>query len=718
MHGVLVRAAGLALLTFAVPTVYATTLPPGFTEEVVAAGLSQTIAMAFSPDGRLFVCEKSGHIRVIVDDTLLAEPFLTLDVETAGSNGSNGILGVAFDPQFATNRYFYVHYTARASGETPARNRVSRFTADGDTADPATEVVILEIHDVSVSGHYGGDMHFGPDGKLYVAVGQYDSPSSAQLLTDLKGKILRVNANPADLIPTDNPFYGQATGNNRAIWALGLRNPFTFAFDPQTGKLFVNDVGETSFEEIDEGVRGANYGWPESEGPTSDPDFRGPFHYYGRDQGCALTAGVFYNPAARQFPAEYAGRYFFADWCEGWIRTVDPASPASVAPFAAGTSFPMDLEVGPDGGLYYIEWHGSSVLKIEYSAGPAPTVYEAENATLFGAAVRREHGGYTGSGYADYTNVSGDYVQWTVTAAASGSHALDFRYALTGANRPLELRVNGVVVGTVPFLNTGGWSTWRVSSLMVTLNAGANAVRLTAVGSSGPNVDSLAVSAPAAPAPPAAPSGLSATAASSTGINLSWTDNSSDETGFRIERSPDGVAFSEVATVGAGVTSYANTGLAPQTTYSYRVRAYNGNGSSGYSNVAGATTPGGSAPTVYEAESAALFGAAVRRDNGGYTGSGYADYVNASGDYVQWTVTASASGTRMLEFRYALSGANRPLELRVNGVAVGTVPFLNTGGWTTWRVSGVAVPLNAGANTVRLTAVGSSGPNVDSLTVR
>src|SRR5205085_6591808 len=120
-----------------------------------------------------------------------------------------------------------------------------------------------------------------------------------------------------------------AVGVNRAIWALGLRNPFTFSVEPGTGRIFINDVGEAAWEEIDEGVAGANYGWSATEGPTSDPRFRGPIfayqHGYGPTVGCAITGGTFYNPQALQFPAQYQGHYFFADFCSGWIRDYNPA---------------------------------------------------------------------------------------------------------------------------------------------------------------------------------------------------------------------------------------------------------------------------------------------------------------------------------------------------------------------------------------------------------
>ena len=303
--------------------------PTGFAETQVASGLSSPTAMAFAPDGRLFVCQQGGQLRVIKNGTLLAAPFLTV---TVSSSGERGLLGVAFDPDFASNHFVYVYYTAT----TPAvHNRVSRFTANGDVAVPGSETILLELNNLSsATNHNGGAMHFGPDGKLYIAVGENANSANAQTLGNLLGKILRINRDGS--IPADNPFFNQATGVNRAIWALGLRNPFTFAFQPGTGRMFINDVGEGTWEEINDGMAGANYGWPSTEGPTTNPAHRGPIFYYGHGSGgttgCAITGGAFYNPATLQFPPQYEGQYFFADFCSGWIRRLDPATPPRASP--------------------------------------------------------------------------------------------------------------------------------------------------------------------------------------------------------------------------------------------------------------------------------------------------------------------------------------------------------------------------------------------------
>ncbi|PYM03200.1 MAG: hypothetical protein DMF19_00325 [Verrucomicrobia bacterium] len=322
--------------------------------------------MAFAPDGRLFVCQQGGQLRVIKNGLLLSTPFVSLTVD---SSGERGLLGIAFDPNFATNHYLYVYYTVATS---PIHNRVTRFTATGDAAAPGSEVVILELNNLSsATNHNGGAIHFGPDGKLYIAVGENANGANSQTLSNLLGKMLRINADGT--IPTDNPFFNTATGNNRAIWALGLRNPFTFAFQPGTGRMFINDVGESTYEEINDGIAGSNYGWPITEGPTSNPAFRGPIYFYGHGTsnttGCAIVGGTFYNPPVPQFPSSYTGKYFFADLCNGWIRVFDPATGTATA-FATGISGPVDLHVGPDGALYYLAL-GSGGQVFRVSALPA-----------------------------------------------------------------------------------------------------------------------------------------------------------------------------------------------------------------------------------------------------------------------------------------------------------------------------------------------------------
>jgi glucose/arabinose dehydrogenase len=347
----------------------AATLPPNFARSQVVGGLASPTAMEFAPDGRLFVAEQRGTLRVVKPGGNLAT-FLDISGRV-DSEGERGLLGVAFDPSFTNNHYVYLYYTLRATGTTPAHNRVIRVTARGDKAVAGSEKLILRLNNLSsATNHNGGAIHFAKDGKLYVAVGDNAKGENAQSLRSMKGKILRINKDGT--IPRYNPFYKKTSGRNRAIWALGLRNPFSFAIQPHTGKVFINDVGEQRWEEINRGGAGANYGWPRYEGSESNSTYRNPIFAYRHGStkvtGCAITGGDFYNPPTRQFPSGYVGDYFFADFCSGWIRRLDGAT-GDITGFATGLNMPVDLKVSKGGGLYYLNRGGGkgSVGRIRFT---------------------------------------------------------------------------------------------------------------------------------------------------------------------------------------------------------------------------------------------------------------------------------------------------------------------------------------------------------------
>ncbi len=336
------------------------TLPAGFQETMVAGGLTNPTAMELAPDGRLFIAEQGGTLRVVKNGALLPTPFVSLSVS---SQGERGLLGVAFDPNFTTNHFVYVYYTVSTS---PIHNRISRFTANGDVAAPGSEFVLMDLDNLNATNHNGGGIHFGPDGKLYVGVGENAFGPNAQTLSNHLGKMLRINSDGS--IPTDNPFYNQATGANRAIWALGLRNPYTFAFQPGTGRLFINDVGNNTWEEIDDGKVGGNYGWPQHEGVANppDPNTIDPFFTYVHDGTvCAIVGAAFYDPATPRFPADYVGDYFFGDLCGGWIKRIDPTTKA-VTDFAGGINGPVDIKVAPDGSLYYLAHNSGQAFRVQF----------------------------------------------------------------------------------------------------------------------------------------------------------------------------------------------------------------------------------------------------------------------------------------------------------------------------------------------------------------
>jgi glucose/arabinose dehydrogenase len=348
--------------------VQAATVPTGFIDSMVANGLSGPTAMAIAPDGRVFITQQGGQLRVVKAGSLLSTPFLAVPVD---SSGERGLLGVAFDPNFASNGFVYVYYTATTPN---IHNRVSRFTASGDVALAGSETILLELDPLSsATNHNGGALHFGLDGKLYVAVGDNANGTNAQSLGTLNGKMLRINSDGT--IPSDNPFFGTAIGKYGAIWALGLRNPFTFAIQPNSSRMFINDVGQDTWEEINDGSPAANYGWPETEGPTQDPRFVSPLYAYNQaNGGCAIVGGAFYNPGVEQFPGSYVGTYFFADLCSGWIRNLNPSSPATAANFASGVPNPVDLAVDLDGSLYYLARGNGSLNRVRFATVQTPPI--------------------------------------------------------------------------------------------------------------------------------------------------------------------------------------------------------------------------------------------------------------------------------------------------------------------------------------------------------
>lgn len=362
-------------------------LPSGFTETTIAPSLSYPTDMEFAPDGRIFVTNLGGYVHIIKNGVKLGTPFLHVDVSGGGERGLESVL---LDPGFASNGYVYIYYTAPSP---TVHNRISRFQADPANPDVVlanSETVLLDLDDLSSSQlHNGGSMAFGPDGKLYVTTGENANSANAQSLTTLLGKVLRLNKDGT--IPTDNPFYNTTTGRNRAIWALGFRNPFKLHFQPGTGRMFIHDVGSYLYEEINQGIAGGNYGWPTCEGACSpaNPNFTDPFFYYAHGssdtQGCSVTGGTFYNPGASQFPSSYVGKYFFTDYCNGWIRVLDPAT-GTATNFGSGLLWPVELETGPDGSLYYLslgdenQAGGTGALyRISFTGTQAPQIGQQPN---------------------------------------------------------------------------------------------------------------------------------------------------------------------------------------------------------------------------------------------------------------------------------------------------------------------------------------------------
>ncbi len=350
---------------------HAATLPPGFEESRVAAGLNP-VSMTFTPDGRLLLCEKQGLLRVVSSGKLLTTPALDLTASIDDWN-ERGLLSVCLDPDFTRNGWIYLYHTHHRNPEDTSHqssnNRVSRFTMTGNVADPASETVILEIDNLSKTGwHNGGGLAFGNDGSLYIGTGENADGANAQNPANRLGKLLRLNQDGS--IPDDNPSSQKFKGDTRAIVALGLRNPFSIAVRRDTGLLYLNSVG-ANYEQIQRYDTATppnlvNYGWPDIDGPPGNhktpPAYRAPEYAYdhGVGKGLALCGGDFYQPTSPgtdAFPATFNGKYFFGDY-GGWIAFIDPAAPTTRHDFAAGIDRAIDVKIAPDGALWYIERGG------------------------------------------------------------------------------------------------------------------------------------------------------------------------------------------------------------------------------------------------------------------------------------------------------------------------------------------------------------------------
>ncbi|MFZ2522370.1 MAG: Ig-like domain-containing protein [Minisyncoccia bacterium] len=393
------------------PILASAALPAGFEFQTVAGGFDLPTSMAFSSDGRIFVAEKGGAVKVVKNGTLLSTPVIILsDINTYGDRG---LIGLTLDPDFATNGYMYLLYTYE---NTPGFNiagpktaRLVRVTVIGDTSDESTKIVLLGSVGGNIStpscedypitadcipsdslSHSAGGLRFGPDGKLYATLGDgasFDFPDpkslKAQNADSLAGKVIRINTDGT--APTDNPFYnGINTANRSKVFALGLRNAFRFNFRPGNDALFLGDVGWNTWEEINRVVSGGNYGWPCREGAGITPGGLGctptstttdPVYAYAHDVNGAgsVTAGTF--PTGTAYPASFDNTYFFGDYAQNWIKTMTLDSNnqmtglQSFATGIDGTNGPVDFVTGPEGNIYFLSIYTGELNRINYTLG-------------------------------------------------------------------------------------------------------------------------------------------------------------------------------------------------------------------------------------------------------------------------------------------------------------------------------------------------------------
>ena len=371
----------IAVWDFTLENDYVVQTDPAFQKELVLSGLKEPISMAFLPDNKMLFLQKDGVINIYdpQDEQSVPTPYLNLSENLKGGFEA-GLLDITLDPNFGTegNNFIYVYYSHQSG---PAY-RISRFEHNGNTADADSELVIFEKPDGVLGHHDGGGLDFGTDGRLYLSVGDHrpfnvrPSEFDFSVVSDLStsnGKIYRIN--PDGSAPVDNPFVDNdpsTDSNQDFVWAYGIRNAFRSRWDIPSNRYFIGDVGgnvqSTAFEEINLGQAGANYGWPEYEGFSGDPNTVEPIFAYAHTgstpNGGSITGGVAYR--GEQFPSNYEGAFFFGDYTLNWIRYIqfdssgavidaDPATAEIDAfNFDNDVSNIVSLEQGPDGSLYYL----------------------------------------------------------------------------------------------------------------------------------------------------------------------------------------------------------------------------------------------------------------------------------------------------------------------------------------------------------------------------
>ena len=394
----------------------ALTTPAGFQVETVTSGLNLPTTFAFAPDGRIFIAEKNGTVRLYKNGTLQAAPVYV--IPRINDYADHGLLGLALDPQFAQNGYMYLSYTYEntpgVNYSGPKTGQIVRVTVEGDTANDSSKVVLVgqvtgdasnpSCENYAVTAdcipsdsqtHSMGGLRFGPDGKLYATIGDgagFESadPKAMRALNvdSLAGKLLRINRDGT--APADNPYYnGNANANRSKVWSYGLRNAFRFNWRPSNGALYLADVGWMRFEELNNAQSGNNFGWPCREGYESVPEYNcatanyvNPMYAYDHSPGSGAIAGGAY-PLNNIYPQSYMGSFYVADYAQNWIKKFNIGENNvvnSVEEFITDAGGPVDILAGNDGTIYYMSIYTGELRRIIYSnANRSPVVQLASD---------------------------------------------------------------------------------------------------------------------------------------------------------------------------------------------------------------------------------------------------------------------------------------------------------------------------------------------------
>jgi glucose/arabinose dehydrogenase len=388
-------------------------LPAGFVlHKLTGDVINEATAMAHAPDGRIFMAERSGAVKVFQNGNVAI-----VHTVTTTTASEQGLLGITLHPNFATNGKCYIFYT------NPDMTRHYLDVIVISAGNQVSSVTRVMEFDPIINGFHNGGALLFKGNLLYIAIGESNSSSESVKLDTYRGKILRLteDGQPAP----GNPYYNEAGASRqkRSIWAIGMRNPWRMSLDPVSQKLFVIDVGG-NYEEINDvtspdPAKNYNYGWDQNgrSGPDQAANtIQAAFSYPHPNWGCAITSGVFFNPPATNYPAQYRNRFYFSDWCADWYRSVDATNPGAGHQVFSATNFGRILgtSVGVDGNIYYFQYGTrGSLWRLEYDNNQAPVIVNQP---------------------ASATVVAGDPVSFTVSA--SGAIPFTYQWQKNNVNIP------------------------------------------------------------------------------------------------------------------------------------------------------------------------------------------------------------------------------------------------------------------------------------------
>ncbi|MBQ0788738.1 MAG: PQQ-dependent sugar dehydrogenase [Oceanihabitans sp.] len=385
------------LISFIYSFSFSQDLPPGFAVVEVTDDVENASCFAFIDENNILIAKQNGEIHLHSNGATSVEPIVYIPTINTTISGDRGLASIAVDPDYPSSPYVYITYTVQEA----TNNVVSRFTYINGVLDLSSELVLIELSPLQYRWHVGGAIVFDDAGHLFTTTGDNSIPNNAQNINNTHGKVLRINKDGS--IPTDNPYYGSG-GASDLFWGIGLRNPYTMAIHKATNTIYINDVGQVAWEEINNAtVANRNFGWPLEEGPNSTTTsiYDAPSYAYEHPgvvsdvTGYAITGGAFYDPAVPKYPAEYVNKYFFLEFSNKWINMIDPYDDLtdghdhihdlSSTRETFATDIPRGgiyLTTSPDGYLYFFSRIDNILYKIQYTDSDIPVIIQEEEDTI------------------------------------------------------------------------------------------------------------------------------------------------------------------------------------------------------------------------------------------------------------------------------------------------------------------------------------------------